>query len=158
MNLRPVPSLTSFGALLVLLSIASCGSTSPSSNNMSPEDQRTWTAAREQHGVGVLDDRTFDVRISPKGKEKDISQPDTLEFAGGRMHSTACDEFGFGTSTYTTRQVDGGTEFHVVCKTPSGTTNDWHGTVRGDTIEGGFTFKQPGEEPLENVFHGHARK
>ena len=155
MNLRPVPSI----ALLVLAgALSGCGSTSRSSNNMTPEDQRVWTAAREQHGVGVLDDKSFEVRVSPKGKEHDISTPDTLEFAGGRMHSTACDEFGFGTSTYTARKVDGGTEFHAVCKTPSGTTNDWHGTVRGDTIEGGYTFTQPGEEPLENVFSGHARK
>src|SRR5438552_14206275 len=86
MNLRLVPSIA-----LLVLAAAGCGSTSQSSNNTTPEDQRIWTAAREQHGVGMLDDRTFEVRISPKGKERDISQPDTLEFAGGRMHSTACD-------------------------------------------------------------------
>jgi hypothetical protein len=75
------------------------------------------------------------------------------------MHSRGCDEAGFGTSTYTTRAVDGGVEFHVLCKSSSGATNDWRGVVRGDAIEGGMTWTPgPGEAGVDHAFSGHAIK
>jgi hypothetical protein len=143
-------------SLAIVASLASCASTATTSS-MSPEDQHVWDLAREHHGVGALDDRVFDIHLNPVGT--DIHQPDVIEFAGGRMHSRGCDDAGFGTSTYTTRTVSGGIEFHVVCTSSSGSKNDWHGTVRGDSIEGGLTWTPgPGEAPVEHVFSGHATK
>jgi len=142
--------------VLLAATLASCASQSPQSS-MSPEDQRAWNLAREQHGVAALDDRAFEISLHAVGS--DVTQPDVIEFAGGRMHSRACDDAGFGTSTYTTRAVAGGIEFHVVCKSSSGATNDWHGTVRGDAIEGGLTWTPgPGESPVEHAFSGRATK
>jgi len=139
---------------LAVVSLASCASTEPKSS-MSTDDARVWNAAREQHGVGALDDRAFDIKLSPKGS--DVSQPDVIEFAGGRMHSRGCDDFGFGTSTYTSQPVSGGVEFHVLCKSSSGATNDWKGTVRGDAIQGTMTWTPgPGDPGIEHTFAGHA--
>ena len=141
---------------IIAASIASCASPSPQSS-MSAEDQRTWNLAREQHGVAALDDRAFQISLHAVGS--DVSQPDVIEFAGGRMHSRSCDEAGFGTSTYTTRAVAGGIEFHALCKSSSGATNDWHGTVRGDVIEGGLTWTPgPGDAPVEHAFSGRTTK
>jgi hypothetical protein len=143
-------------SLAIAASFLGCASTSPKSS-MNPDDQRVWNLAREQHGVGPLDDRAFEIRLSPAGS--DVSQPDVIEFAGGRMHSRGCDDAGFGTSAYTTRAVAGGVEFHVVCKSGSGATNDWRGTVHGDSIEGALTWTPgPGEAPVEHAFSGRATK
>jgi hypothetical protein len=153
MKHRQVSSIALF---IIAVVLASCASTEPKSS-MSPADQQVWTTARAQHGVGALDDRAFDIKLGPKGS--DVSQPDVIEFAGGRMHSRGCDDAGFGTSTYTSKTVAGGIEFHVVCKSSSGSTNDWTGTVRGDAIQGTMTWTPgPGEASVEHSFSGHATK
>lgn len=139
-----------FGALaLVAVAVSACSSTSEGS--MSPQDQSVWMNAREQHGVGALDDKTYQVKMVMAGQAEDS---DTLEFAGGRFHSTACDPYGFGSGQYTTTKVDGGFDFHATCTNGSGGTNAWHGTVRGDSIEGGFVCTQPGSKTMEGNFRG----
>jgi hypothetical protein len=131
-----------------------CGSTSESS--MSPADKNVWTDARGRHGVGVLDDHNFKVELVPTGETK--GDPDTLEFAGGRFHSTACDQYGFGSGEYTTTQVEGGWRFHATCRNGGGGTNEWYGTVRGDSIEGGFTCTNPDSPTMRGNFRGNAVK
>jgi hypothetical protein len=120
---------------------------------MSPQDKNVWMSARERHGVGALDDKSFQVEIVETGETK--GDPDTLEFAGGRFHSTACDPYGFGSGEYTTTKVEGGYDFHATCKNASGGTNAWHGTVRGDSIEGGFVCTQPNSAGIQGSFRGH---
>jgi hypothetical protein len=143
---------TIFLAFLIPLSLVGCSSSSET--GMKAEDERVWSAAREMHGVGALDDRTFDVRMGTPGKE--LVGKDTLEFAGGRFHSTACDGFGFGTALYTTKTLNGGLEFHAVCTNDAGDKNEWHGTVRGDDIAGGLTWTPKGSQPVESEFRGRA--
>jgi hypothetical protein len=137
---------------LVAAAFSACSSTS-SEGSMSPQDKSVWMNAREQHGVGMLDDKTYQVTMVAAGHGSD-TDTDTLEFAGGRFHSTACDPYGFGSGTYTTTKVDGGWDFHATCVNGSGGTNAWHGSVRGDTIEGGFVCTQPGSPTMEGSFRG----
>jgi hypothetical protein len=99
----------------------------------------------------------IEIKITPKGGS--VSQADVIEFAGGRMHSRGCDDAGFGTSTYTTRTADGGVQFHVVCTSSSGATNDWSGVVHGDAIEGSLKWTPgPGEASIEHTFSGRAAR
>lgn len=152
MNTRSISLLT---LLLLAAPFASCQSTHDD-GGMSSADQRTWQDARMHHGVAALDDRTFVLDMGEKGKAFD--QKDTVEFAGSRFHSGACDTYGFGSGSYTARNGDGGIEFHAVCTNASGASNDWHGTVHGDAIEGGFTCTKSGQTPTEYTFRGHATK
>jgi hypothetical protein len=135
---------------LVAAAVSACSSTSEGS--MSPQDKSVWMSAREQNGIGALDDKTFDVRLVTNGQG--AGDPDTLEFAGGRFHSTACDPYGFGSGAYTTTKVDGGWDFRATCTNSAGGTNAWHGTVRGTSIDGGFVCTQPGSPTMEGSFRG----
>ncbi len=137
--------------VLVTTAFTACNSTT-SQNSMSSQDRSVWMSAREKHGVGPLDDKTFQVTTVEPGKSG--GDADTLEFAGGRFHSTACDPFGFGTGEYTTKKVDGGLEFRATCRSASGGTNEWHGTVRGTAIEGGFVCTAPGSPTMQQSFSG----
>jgi hypothetical protein len=137
-------------SIFLLLSLAACSSSSKT--GMKAEDERVWNAAREKHGIGALDDRNFEVRMGPVGKE--LVGKDTLEFAGGRFHSTACDGFGFGTAQYTTKNNNGAIEFSANCTNESGDTNEWHGTIRGDDIEGRLKWTPKGSQPVESEFRG----
>ena len=140
-------------ALVLVAGVVGACSSTTSQGSMSPQDQSVWMSAREKHGVGALDDKTFQVMTMETGKSGG-GDADTLEFAGGRFHSTACDPYGFGTGEYTTKKVDGGIEFRATCRSESGGVNEWHGTVRGDAIEGGFVCTAPGSPTMKQSFSG----
>lgn len=126
---------------LALVSLVACKSESDvSSSHMS----------RASTSTSMLDGRMFDVRLNDaKGGEKD-----TLSFANGRFHSSACDAYGFGSGAYTTSAGGDGLEFHATCKNDAGDVNDWRGTIRGDRVEGSFTWTPARGEKVTRAYSG----
>lgn len=145
--MRTRPSIV-VPALVSILIAASCASDTRGS--MPEGDLAVWRAAQSRNGAGPLDGREFAIEIGER--DRPATQRETVEFAGGRFHSRACDEYGFGTGEYTSRAVDGGIEFHAVCTSATSGRNEWHGTVRADSIQGGFTWTPLSGAPVEHWF------
>ncbi len=119
---------------------------------MSSADQRAWSDAQTKNGVGSLDGRNFVVDLAEKGKT--AADRDTLEFAGGRFHSTGCDQFGFGSGTYQAHNEGDAVVFTAVCINAKNMKNEWHGTIKGNSIEGNFTCTADGEKPVDYWYKG----
>lgn len=108
--------------------------------------------AARSTGMHALDGKRFEVRLIEQGATK--GESDTLEFDSGRFHSTACDAYGFSASPYTTQMIDGVLTFRASCTNSAGDRNDWHGTLRGERIEGAFTWTPVKGEPVERSYAG----
>lgn len=84
---------------------------------------------------GKLDGKVFVV----KGEKGDV-----LSFEDGKFHSSSCEKWGFGKGDYTTSMAGDATTF--TAKTSSGKHGQmvWTGTVKGDTLEGRYTWTKKG--------------
>ena len=110
----------------------------------------------------TLDGRAFVAEAGEKGKEAD-EKGDVITFQGGRFHSSACDQFGYGKGAY--RAVAAGDA--ITFETETASEKDgrlvWKGTVRGDAIEGTFVHYRkgwllnPNPEPVEHWFKGRVK-
>jgi hypothetical protein len=97
-----------------------------------------------------LDGRTYAIKF--KEKRGGNATADTLLFRNGRFRSTACDAYGFADASYTTT---GTKEFAVRTESAKEGRVEWHGTVRGDVVEGTFVWTKAGK-PVEYTFSGSA--
>jgi hypothetical protein len=134
----------------IALQLSSCGS--PGGVSMTDDEARIWMRARAQNGGGVLDDQKYKIEFGEFGDSH--SEDDVIEFAGGRFRSSASDAHEYGSGPYATKPINGGVEFNATCKSATGGSIWWHGTVRGDVIEGGFVTTVPDEKTMEYTFHG----
>ncbi len=158
------PSLAVLSTLALALAAAACSSCSadearsspPAAAGLSPENQRVWDDARAHDGLGALDGRAFAIEVGEQGKPAE--QHEVIEFAGGRFHSRACDEYGFGTGPYAIERDGDVLAYRATCTNGEGSENRWHGRVHGDEIEGGFTWTPPGKSPVEFWFRGRATR
>lgn len=130
-----------------LLFIALVSGACHTDSSMSAPDGATHSANSRS-----FDGKRFEVRLVERGAEKNES--DMLEFDSGRFHSTACDACGFNASPYTAQVVDGALTFHATCVNSAGDRNDWHGTLRGERIEGAFTWTPAKGAPVERSYAG----
>jgi hypothetical protein len=131
--------------LLVSLSIGACGG---GAANAPPPAVAT-------PGATSLDGATYDVTLEYPGE---APLKDTLNFTSGRFESTACTSHGFPKWTdYASRTDSGSVAFDVTTHHPEGTTVEWHGTVRGDAIEGTANRTMKGKTEAA-TFHGTAHK
>jgi hypothetical protein len=127
------------------LSLAACGAGAPS----------TPPAAVASSGAPTLDGAAYDVMLEYPGE---APMKDTLNFASGRFESTACTSHGFPKWTdYQSRTDGGNVAFDVTTHHPEGTTVEWHGTVRGDVIEGTANRSMKGKTDAA-TFRGSAHK
>ncbi len=85
--------------------------------------------------TNILEGKTFkgEVVAAEKGAKPD---PDTFIFKDGQFHSTACDQYGYGTAPFTVHEKKGKTVFNTMTKNKNGATIKWHGQVEGDKISG----------------------
>jgi hypothetical protein len=143
----------SFRFPVLALSLVAIASACASDTESSAAQDPAWKAALASQPTTALDGARFQVLLVEQGSSA-AGDPDTLEFAGGRFHSTACDPYGFTSATVTTRRVGDAVEFEGHCTNPSGDRNDWHGTVRGDTIEGGLTWTPAKGAPKTSTYKG----
>ena len=88
----------------------------------------------------VLDGKTFKSQIGPMGQPADVD--DLLVFEDGQFVSEECERScGYSRVEYWVRGQDDAIQMRaeVPC-TESGAVMYWRGTVRGDEIEGSFTW------------------
>ena len=113
--------------------------------------------AAPSHASGLLDGKTFAGESGEQGKAADSK--DTLVFHDGRLHSTACDAYGFDEGPYTAQARSGATEFTATTVSPKEGKIEWKGTVRGgDRIDGTFMWTKAGQKPIAYWFKGTLQK
>jgi hypothetical protein len=112
--------------------------------------------------TATLDGRTFVAEAGLKGKPAD-EKDDVLTFAGGKFHSSLCDQWGYGKGEYKSAKAGDAVEFEAVTVSEKYGRNVWKGTIRGAEIEGTFLFyPKPGffnknPAPEEHWFKGKAK-
>ena len=128
---------------------------------MRPEDRRTARALLAalllgaalaacrpaEAGRGLLDGRTFVGEIGEKGRSQ--GQRERISFRRGQLHSDACEPFGFADGDYSARQSGEEVSFTAETESPAEGRIEWRGTIRGDVLEGTFTWHKEGKRPLE---------
>jgi len=103
--------------------------------------------------AGELDGFTFVGRTGEKGSEEGYE--DTFIFVSGTFRSTACDEYGFNATPYTTTPEEGDVVvFDAVAFSEAEGAMTWHGRVDGEDLEGTVVWEKPGQEPIEYWFWG----
>ncbi|HMC83864.1 MAG TPA: hypothetical protein VKL61_11615 [Candidatus Polarisedimenticolia bacterium] len=89
-----------------------------------------------------------DAEAAAKG-EKEFE--DTLILKGGKLRSTACEPYGFGSASY---KMDGNTWMSDMESKKEG-KNHWHGEVDGDHLTGRMTWTKADGTVLNYTFEGH---
>lgn len=97
--------------------------------------------------AGSLDGKTFVGKVGENGKKK--GDKDELIFKDGRFRSTACDEYGFGDAPYTTAVNGDATTFEATTVSAKEGKMEWRGTVKGNALDGTFTWYPIGKDPVE---------
>jgi hypothetical protein len=103
-----------------------------------------------------LDGKSFTGTAGEKGKTE--SKPDEFVFAGGKFHSTACDALGFKPADYTAEVEGDVTTFGSITTSDKEGEIHWVGHVAGDSVEGSFIWKKPGQDAIEYWFKGSLKK
>ena len=98
-------------------------------------------------GRGLLDGRTFVGEFGEKGRSE--GQRERISFRRGQLHSDACEPFGFEDGDYTAHQSGEEVSFTAETESPAEGRIEWRGTIRGDVLEGTFTWHKEGKRPLE---------
>jgi hypothetical protein len=110
----------------------------------------------------LLDGRVFVADAGMKGKPVD-EKGDVITFAGGKIHSSLCDQWGYDKGDYKATRVGDAVEFEAVTLSEKYGRNVWKGTIRGGEIEGTFLFHpkpgffNPNPAPEEHWFKGKAK-
>ena len=112
---------------------------------------------------GLLDGRAFIADAGVRNKAAD-EKGDVITFAGGKFHSSVCDQWGYGRGEYKSSGGGGAqVEFEVETVSDKDGRLAWKGVVNGDSIEGTFIhFRKPSRlrpnpEPIEHWFKGKAK-
>ncbi len=109
----------------------------------------------------LLEGRKFDTQAGLVGKAAHVKS-DILSFAGGKFHSSDCDQYGYGKGDYKASSQGESVTFEVQTQSEQYGRNDWKGVVKGNEIEGTMTFYRrptwwrPNPEPLDHWFKGSA--
>jgi hypothetical protein len=89
-------------------------------------------------GQGVLDGKVFIGATGDKGK--DANDEDELKFEDGKFYSVGCERWEFGWGEYTTTMEGDLVHFKAVTKSPKNEQMEWVGTVKGNEINGTYTW------------------
>ena len=117
-----------------------------------------WTiAASAFAAAGALDGKTFVVQTGEEGKKAE-SAPDEIAFRDGKMHSSACDPYGFGDGDYTTMNHGGAIMFRARTDSTKEGVINWNGTVRGDELQGQYVWTKTGQKPIVYWMKGNLKK
>lgn len=104
-----------------------------------------WPLARADSG---LDGRRFTGVFIQRGKTS--GDADTVSFANGRLHSSACDRYGYTDGAYKTGREGDSITFEAETESRKYGKLLWKGIVRGDRLDATATMLQPGKAPIEN--------
>jgi hypothetical protein len=109
--------------------------------------------------AAALDGKAFVAEAGEKGKAAD-EKNDVITFAGGKFHSSACDQYGFGKGDYRATGSGDAVSFEAETQSEKDGRLVWKGIVRGPEIEGTFVHYRkgwllnPNPEPIEHWFKG----
>jgi len=103
-----------------------------------------------------LDGRWFKVEVGEKGKPK--AEDDQISFTAGKLHSKACDPYGFGSGAYKATVKDGVTSFEAETTSAKEGKIRWKGTVKGDLVEGLYVWTKAGQADIEYWLKGRIAK
>jgi hypothetical protein len=110
----------------------------------------------------ALDGRVFVADAGEKGKAAD-EKADVITFAGGKFHSSLCDQYGYGRGEYRVTSQGEATAFEAETTSEKDGRLVWKGTVRGSEIEGTFVHYRkgwllnPNPDPVEHWFRGRVK-
>ena len=90
-----------------------------------------------------LDGRRFDGVVLERGKTS--GDADTLIFDKGQFRSTACDRYGYGDGRYRVSAAGDGLAFEAETESAQYGTLRWHGTVRGERLDGTLVMVRDGK-------------
>ena len=122
----------------------------------------SFAAMPLQAQVAPLDGRAFAAEAGENGNAAD-EKNDVITFAGGKFHSSACDQYGYGKGEYRASATGGAVSFEAETQSDKDGRLVWKGTVRGSDIEGTFVhyrkgwFLNPNPEPVQHWFKGHVK-
>ena len=102
-------------------------------------------------GGATLDGKSYAVDSGEKGKPAG-KEVETITFKNGKFHSAACDTYGFGDATYTTKAAGGATTFEADTMSAKEGKIHWQGTAKGDHVEGTYVWTKAGQAPIEYWF------
>lgn len=97
--------------------------------------------------TGTLDGKSFVGEFGQKGKKTEGK--DELIFKDGKFHSKACDPYGFGDGVYTATVGGDTTTFETETESAKEGKIKWMGIVKGDTLDGTFTWYKGSKAPKE---------
>ena len=112
--------------------------------------------------TATLDGKAFVADAGEKGKPAD-EKNDVITFAGGTVHSSACDQYGYGKGNYKAVAAGDAMSFEAETTSEKDGRMVWKGTVRGSDIEGTFVHYRkgwllnPNPDPIEHWFKGKAK-
>ena len=110
----------------------------------------------------ALDGKVFVADAGEKGKPAD-EKSDIITFAGGKFHSSLCDQYGYDKGDYKSSRSGDTVTFDAETRSEKDGRLVWKGTVRGDEVEGTFVHYRkgwmlnPNPEPVEHWFKGRAK-
>lgn len=110
----------------------------------------------QKSSAATLDGKTFVGEVSQQGKDK--PDPDEISFKAGKMHSTACDPYGFTEAEYKATATGDAINFTCESTSPKEGKMSWKGVVKGDTIEGVGLWTKDGQPAIECKFSGKLKK
>lgn len=116
----------------------------------SPQANEAVMAEPQAAEKATLDGKTFVGEIGKEGQEK--GDKDTFIFKDGKFRSTACDAYGFSEAEYAAITEADKVEFDSTTVSPTDGTMQWHGTVKGDKLEGTVAWSKEGQEPIRHWF------
>lgn len=110
----------------------------------------------------ALEGKVFVADAGEKGKAAD-EKADVITFAGGKFHSSACDQYGFDKGEYKSARSGDTVTFDAETRSEKDGRLVWKGTVRGGEIEGTFVHYRkgwmlnPNPAPVEHWFKGRVK-
>jgi len=112
--------------------------------------------------TAALDGRVFIANAGEKGKAADETG-DVITFAGGKFHSSLCDQYGYNKGAYKATPAGDAIQFEAETTSEKDGRLVWKGTIKGSEIEGTFVHHRkgwllnPNPEPVEHWFKGKAK-
>ena len=103
-----------------------------------------------------LDGKSFVGQIGKKGEKS--GDKDELIFKDGKIHSKACEKYGFGQAFYTAKAGEGSTAFAAETRSAKEGMMKWKGTVTGGTVTATVVWSKPGQAPQEFWYRGKMRE
>ena len=104
----------------------------------------------------TLDGRIFRGIVLEAGQT--AGDAETLAFANGRFHSSACDAYGYGDGPYTMSRVGDSLQFDAETESPQYGKLRWHGSITGRRLDGTLTMLRNGAAVHEKwVLAGEAK-